>query len=342
MSNDPHRIFWRAARGETIAVEEWPAILDRARREGLLGHLAAIHPNIPGRAALRHEAAAQHLAHLALLRRVRSALDPLSIPWAVLKGLALAFRLYDDPTRRSCGDCDVLVRPDDEERAAEALRGAGFSPTPHHRELLCGTEGQVDLHTAFVNAERITSRGRVMTEAPAWHERTRRVGAPPDDLPALGDADLTRYLTLHFVHHHGCVGAKWIVDLDLLLRGRGDLEQIVRASGRTGGTVVSLVRILMRGEAVPLESSLDLIIARAAYEGTEIPGLRFLLSMRDMPRGADRAAFACEAVFPRRDVLASAGYQSRRAPILTHLRNIAVTLSGLAGAYRRSRCAILK
>ncbi len=343
--SDSHCSYWRAVRGEEIPSPEWPSIIARAEKEGMIGYLASRHPGIPDRNSRRHQSAAHNLAHVSLYRKVRAALDPLGIPWVVLKGIALGLSLYQDPVERSCGDLDVLVKPKDEEMAARALSAAGFARTPHHRELYAGPEGNIDLHTAFLNVDRIRSRGRVLIDPPDWSERIRRVGAPPDDVPALHEEDLARYLTVHLVHHHGCVGTKWLVDLAQLLRRREDLAGVVRKSSRSGPVVQEILDALIkprgaRSEVKARESAppaaIDRIVLRAAYEGSEIPGLRFILTLRDMPRAQDKAAFLKETLLPKRDVMVSAGYKSRRDPVVTHLKNLAATVSGLVGTYRRS------
>lgn len=49
-----------------------------------------------------------------------------SIPYVVMKGFASAL-YYPEPSLRSMGDVDFLVRPEDIEQAGKALEGAGFA-----------------------------------------------------------------------------------------------------------------------------------------------------------------------------------------------------------------------
>jgi hypothetical protein len=96
---------------------------DALIRSGLAPKLA-----LPARdrlAKLRLEATAQHLLTSADLGRLATTLDATGAVWAVMKGPALAYLGYGDPTLRWSGDLDVLVRPSQFGTALDALVEAG-------------------------------------------------------------------------------------------------------------------------------------------------------------------------------------------------------------------------
>lgn len=344
----PAAFFWAALRGEPVPPPAWPAIVERARREGVVAFLAAARTDCPGREEIRRAAVAAHLSRLRLIGRVREIFEPLQRPWAILKGIDLATRLYDQPPDRPSGDCDVMVLPEDRRRFAERLAAAGFMRSDHHVELHTGREGQVDLHTAFVNADRIAARRHVLATPGGWEERRARIATEAGVLPVLGFDDLALYLAAHAVHHHGAVGARWLVDLHRLLTLRPEAVAIIRGSGRNGETLLGLLRHLL---ATPFPAAaapadwFDRLVLGAALEGEEIPGLRYLLSLREIKGIRARLDFLRESLLPSAAVLRSADLARPRAagrPVLTHLRRLgssAVRLLRLLPAALRERSA---
>lgn len=61
-----------------------------------------------------------------ILREAASALGRRGVPVVPLKGVLFQRTLYDDPSERFSSDVDLLVLPQDFERAVSALLGAGF------------------------------------------------------------------------------------------------------------------------------------------------------------------------------------------------------------------------
>lgn len=61
---------------------------------------------------------------------VRRALETAGIPHLLLKGRGLAALLYRDQEPRTYNDCDLLIPPDERDRAHAVLTGLGFSPRP--------------------------------------------------------------------------------------------------------------------------------------------------------------------------------------------------------------------
>ncbi len=67
-------------------------------------------------------------AYRAICRAALEALGASGVSVLVIKGAALAEIVYDHPAQRHCHDIDLLVAPDDLERAVRALGTAGFTP----------------------------------------------------------------------------------------------------------------------------------------------------------------------------------------------------------------------
>jgi hypothetical protein len=79
---------------------------------------------------IRDEARAQamwELRHREIIARLIAALDKEAIPSLVLKGTAIAYDLYDNPSARSRGDTDLLVAVGRVARAEAVLANLGFA-----------------------------------------------------------------------------------------------------------------------------------------------------------------------------------------------------------------------
>jgi hypothetical protein len=259
-------------------------------------------------------------------------IEPIGRPWVLLKGIDLATRLYHEPPDRPSGDCDIMVRPEDRRLFSDRLVAAGFMPSDHHIELHTGREGQVDLHAAFVNADRITARRHVLTTPEGWARRRERIETEAGILPVLGLDDLALYLAAHAIHHHGAVGARWLVDLHRLLDRHPETESIIGRTGRNGKMLLGILERLLGDStiaSVAPSTLFDRLVLRAAYEGEEIPGLRYLLSLREIVGSRERLLFLREALLPSSENLRSADMARPRAagrPVLTHLRRTGISL----------------
>lgn len=214
-------------------VEEAATIFEHADGHGLAGVLfdawQAAGVTLPAELA-RHlairEAAREidHAAHVAMLRRIDEALAIEELRAVVLKGALLAERLYRRPAARFTTDIDLLVAPDDLERALAALRGVGyeaydgpeeehFRRAGHHLHLY--QEGAPPLELHF-HAYR--GFGEVLA-APSLIARSEAVEGFAA-IRALAPDDELLYLAVHAAaHRFSRLG--WLYDLELLLRRHG-------------------------------------------------------------------------------------------------------------------------
>src|SRR5438105_2341077 len=164
------------------------------------------------RPPIRVLASAVSLALDVVTAEVVAALDEAGVRTILLKGPALAHRLYDDGTPRPYTDVDLLVAPADVERAGAVLARLGFhvadssarQATVWMRETDAAT---VDLHTSLIG---IGGPARdVWTALQAGTERMRVGGR---EVEVLGPAGLALHVGLHAAEH-GLQGEKALDDL---------------------------------------------------------------------------------------------------------------------------------
>ena len=115
---------------------DWSKLLVLAEAHGVLGHLAVrvrgldknLVPEEIRQILLEHhrEQVFSTLRMTAELFRLLELFTAKEIPALIVKGPALAMQAYGDPTMRSYGDLDFLVRQRDIRRATESLLAAGY------------------------------------------------------------------------------------------------------------------------------------------------------------------------------------------------------------------------
>lgn len=119
---------------------------------------ASLDASHPVRAQFRADYTAalyQHLTTRAALRPLLHAWHTAGIRVLLFKGFHLSEFVYASPGQRPYSDVDILMRPEDAQRAAEVAQQMGWQSTwrleaclvPHHHELLHlqSSEGQVSL-----------------------------------------------------------------------------------------------------------------------------------------------------------------------------------------------------
>lgn len=124
--------------GRPAALEASKEADDFVRRAAFHGiepllHGSSVLDSSPVAAALRRAALTFAAWEMQDRRWVVRALDSLheaNVPVLVFKGTALANHLYDDPALRTRADTDLIVAPESEQRATDALRRAGFVKLP--------------------------------------------------------------------------------------------------------------------------------------------------------------------------------------------------------------------
>ncbi len=208
------------------------AAVARLRAEGLaplafhsLANLPPLDPPIRQLLAHEHRRSARlNLSALADLQSLVPALAAAKVPVLLMKGAALATRLYPAPSLRPMRDLDILVRREHVALAHDVLLGLGYTPAPERRpgaQLAFGTERSyrrpghlpVELHWHVLN---LTSYQHLAPAAWLWQQ------AEPVDI-GTASAFVLRptaqllHLAAHLSLHHFDARGIWTHDIALLL-----------------------------------------------------------------------------------------------------------------------------
>jgi putative nucleotidyltransferase-like protein len=286
---------------------DWREVIEVAREHGLIPWLALV---MRQSARASSVAPAEDLATLNLLAaasalhsdalftaltRILAALGEAGVEPIVLKGPALASTIYPTRDLRPFGDLDLLIRPDDLARADAALRALEYAPYSNEPtevddfHLVYAQPGRdcvVELHTDLLQLGLPTVCGKALW---ARAERWELAGVRRP-LLLLGLEHQLLHLCVH-LHLHGYRRLIWFIDLERLLRLRG--EEVRWAE----------LWALAHAEGVTLSVRHALLLTRELLDAP-------------LPAGALRAArvdplgeLLHGALWPRRSVLV---YQSKQ------------------------------
>ena len=274
-----------------------------------------------------------------------AALEAADIPTRVLKGPVLAHLDYPDPTWRTFGDVDLLVRGRDFDRATQLLAGRGHQrlyPEPRpgfDRRFSKGTsyrtaDGlELDLHRSFT----MGPFGARLAVDDLWRSAEAfMVGG--QELRGLAAEE-------RFVHacYHAVLGevSPRLVPLrdlaQLALTRRLDLDRLHRLVRTSHGEAVVARAVRHAWHALEIADVLALsawaqsyrsdereVADLAVYDRGSSYAQKSVASIRALPRWRDRAAFVHALVRPTRDYVGT-----RHAGRVSRLR------SGLAQSSRR-------
>lgn len=160
------------------------------------------------------------------LGRLLDLLGKGGVPAIVLKGAALGDTLYGNSALRPMTDLDLLLHPEDVERALDLLQAQGYAWTevePHpgmrldfENELVLRTPGPaplpIELHWHLLDSPFYQQR---VDEAWFW-DTAQRVSLAGSEAHVLGLEANLLYLSAHYVLHHRGQGLRWLVDIALL------------------------------------------------------------------------------------------------------------------------------
>jgi hypothetical protein len=164
--------------------------------------------------------AARSMAADAAAAELARAFRDAGISWMLLKGPAIARRLYDDGTQRPYSDVDALVHPDEYAAAESILDDIGYERVPYstrstaeHASPWRKSNGaEVDLHRSFAHLNSAPSAVWSALSRDATSLRVLREDVPVPALPALA-----LIVALHALHHAG-TATKPSVDLERACR----------------------------------------------------------------------------------------------------------------------------
>ncbi len=298
----------------------WPAALDgnrvveRAIYHGVTGLLMARVAHLVDwpedvRNRLRAEALGRtmwEIRHRTVLVPLLAALDAAGVGSVLLKGTALAYGLYPEPAQRTRGDTDLLVAPDDLDRARDALVKLGFGCTmpmvadaaaPERQEswTFIASDGglhEIDLHVDVFSSPALK---------PVLEGAEALAGATP--LPALSPVARALPLPLallqaclhraqHVVSpysvagqwHYGGDRLIWLVDIDLALRAmtRADHDRFQQAALSAG--VGPICAAALRSAVALLQTPCAEDMIEALENAPRGPAARYLSQSRSLGR----------------------------------------------------------
>lgn len=270
-----------AIRATTQATDfDWARFLRVAERQRVVSlswqglQLAGVTPPVAIVDKLKARAQADAMAGLRLSAsalQAAAALETKGIPCAMLKGPALAHALFGSVAVRRSKDLDLLVRPEDFDRAAETLIAAGYTRTTPAAQLqspaLLSRYRALRKDFGFTNAtqtvqielhHRLTDSPSLLPTPPSerWIDgslgegRTIRTLAPDDHL---------LYLCVHGAGH-AWMRLKWLVDVAVLINRMppDDLVTFVQRSRSLGldRCVGSALLLAAQWFTCPLEPAL--------------------------------------------------------------------------------------
>jgi hypothetical protein len=168
---------------------------------------------------------------LAELSRIAKDFTHEGIQLCALKGPLLAQRLYGDASLRTSVDLDLLIYPEDVEKAGALLLAGGYQRsepaiplTPRQRQIYIQKRHdfayyhpqhhfEIELHWAITSIKNLVS----MQEVRQMLSRTRSMTFAGTSLDVLSDEDLPVNLLIHG-SKHSWLRLKWLVDFVVWMR----------------------------------------------------------------------------------------------------------------------------
>jgi hypothetical protein len=232
----------------TVPTEQWPSLFEQSIRHGVSGVLepcldAERVPPETWAAFLLHNT--DHLLSFRSLTRsleeIVSWMDAADVRVCGLKGPALATRLYDDPSVRVSTDLDLLVLPEDFERAVDVLRAYGYIggsdattsyllKHSHHLDFSKDDAASIELHFQTYVGFGVTVPASALMDRAIEYQVTPRCKVL---VPSAEDELM--YLAVHAAGH-SFVRLAWLYDMKMLLRKHPHLnwDAVVARSEQAG------------------------------------------------------------------------------------------------------------
>ncbi|MEQ3540652.1 nucleotidyltransferase family protein [Pseudonocardia tropica] len=245
------------ATGGSSRTDDVPALLDAARRHGVLGVICDVVAGGEAGARVRREHTARALQQQHSLHLLGRKLDEAGVDWLVLKGPVLSEIVYRRPGVREYADLDVLVRPADFERAVDVLVAAGSTlvdgnwPMIRRQQRgelsLIGPGGVVvDLHWHVINDPQVRSELALDTGELFGNARTVRIGGA--QVRTLDEVDTVVHTAVH-AWKSGGDRLRWLLDVQQAAL-RVDDGAAVRERARALGVELPVSLMLRRAAAI--------------------------------------------------------------------------------------------
>jgi hypothetical protein len=240
------------------------------------------------------------------LEQVLSVLAQSGVETVILKGMALAYTVYEDPLCRQHGDLDLWIRPEHLSEAMKALESLGY--TSHDKadrpaELIClvGGEqqmrsdipglGMIELQWPALRGEWVRGATAVDSEA-IWRRRVPVV-IEGCCVHIMAPEDTLIHLVLHQAinHQFGHPWLRGLLDIHLvILRQAIDWDEFVaRALGwRVAVVTWSMLDLVSRLLGAPVPETVLQSLAPSRWQQSGIARLRLEQALLEMRPGGYR------------------------------------------------------
>lgn len=228
---------------KVLPTVDWQALYNLAQSHNVTGLVGRILADLPtdhrppkALAAAFRQAMGQTLMayekRMAAVQVMEQTLTDAHIPYLTVKGTCTA-AVYPDPPLRTSGDTDIVLTPDNQQKAVQALEQRGFAKKVTHDDVVMLTlHGfEFELHTRM---ESINDGSRALLANPFAPEVAYNKSK---NIWVLQPVYAVYYTVLHLLHHikTGGAGVRMLLDTDLLLRKDPTLApQVLELAERSG------------------------------------------------------------------------------------------------------------
>lgn len=248
--NQTEQVFLSLLRGyvcgqklNALPTADWQALYDLAQSHNVTGLVGRILADLPAdhrppealAVAFRQAMGQTLMAYekrMAAVQVMEQTLTDAHIPYLTVKGACTA-AAYPDPSLRTSGDTDIVLTPDNQQKAVQALEQRGFAKKVTHDDVVMLTlRGfEFELHTRL---ESINDGSRALLANPFAPEV---VYNKSKNIWVLQPVYAVYYTVLHLLHHikTGGAGVRMLLDTDLLLRKDPSLApKVLELAARSG------------------------------------------------------------------------------------------------------------
>lgn len=231
--NQTEQVFLSLLRGyvcgqklNALPNADWQALYDLAQSHNVTGLVGRILADLPAdhrppealAVAFRQAMGQTLMAYekrMAAVQVMEQTLTDAHIPYLMVKGACTA-AAYPDPSLRTSGDTDIVLTPDNQQKAVRTLEQRGFAKKVTHDDVVMLTlRGfEFELHTRL---ESINDGSRALLANPFAPEVAYNKSKY---IWVLQQVYAVYYTVLHLLHHikTGGAGVRMLLDTDLLLR----------------------------------------------------------------------------------------------------------------------------
>lgn len=228
---------------KALPTVDWQALYNLAQSHNVTGLVGRILADLPtdhrppkALAVVFRQAMGQTLMayekRMAAVQVMEQTLSDAHIPYLTVKGTCTA-AVYPDPPLRTSGDTDIVLTPDNQQKAVQTLEQRGFAKKVTHDDVVMLTlHGfEFELHTRL---ESINDGSRALLANPFAPEVAYNKSK---NIWVLQPVYAVYYTVLHLLHHikTGGAGVRMLLDTDLLLRKDPTLAtQVLELAERSG------------------------------------------------------------------------------------------------------------